>query len=459
MPSGLIRRNGRYSLRRRVPLDLVEALGRQEITKALGTGDRTEAKKRHSVEWLRLDKEFEARRASLHTRDLAAEAPTSKEQFARPASRNGGGFPQLFATMRATLDASFPDAGREPVRSENHGAQAAARPRLSAKEVSWDDVVRRWSNERKPTVKTRKAHEAVFAQFSSMVGDIAVRSTTKSHTLLFKEKLVEAGVSPSNLRTKLSRFKTIANYALEHEFIGSKITEGVRAPKPKGKARVPFDDSALGKLFNGPVHKSGQRPIQGRGEASYWLPIIALYTGSRLEEIAGLLTVDLLELGYQDEEGTDRKAWFFRFSPDPDRLRSLKNDDSERLVPVHPELIRLGLLRYAQSVEAEGQSQLFPRLTPHASGKRAHKWGQWFGTYLRTSCGVTDKRTVFHSFRHSLKDAGRESGVSEELLRAIMGHSQDGVAGSYGLGFKRRRIVEGISQIRIPGLPLLAPVY
>lgn len=169
--------------------------------------------------------------------------------------------------------------------------------------------------------------------------------------------------------------------------------------------------------------------------------------------------MDLIELGYQDEAGADQKARFFRFSPDPERLRALKNDDSERIVPVHPELIRLGLLRYAQSVEAKGLAQLFPRLTAHASGKRAHKWGQWFGRYLRNCCDVPDKRTVFHSLRHSLKDAGRESGVSEELQRAIMGHSQQGVAGSYGLGFTRRRIIEAMGQIRIPGLPVLEPQY
>lgn len=459
MPSGLVRRNGRYSLRRRVPLDLVEAYGRQEITKALGTADRAEAKKLLAVEMVRLNQEFDAKRAAIQKLDEPEEPKKQAGRFGDRAARSGGGMPAVFAAMKSVLDASFPEAGDAPAAQTGRKAQLAKGSTPSSKNVVWEDVVRRWSNERKPAVKTRKAHEAVFAQFRSMVGDIPVASTTKSHALLFKEKLVEAGVSPSNLRTKLSRFKTIANYAREYELIGTKITEGVRAPKPKAKSRVPFDDNALGRLFTGPVHNSGERPIQGRGEASYWLPLIALYTGARLEEIAGLLTVDLLELGYQDESSVDQKAWFFRFSPDPDRLRTLKNDESERLTPVHPELVRLGLLRYLHAMEEAGETQLFPRLTAHASGRRAHKWGQWFGTYLRKSCGVSDKRTVFHSFRHSLKDAGRESGISEELQRAIMGHSLEGVAGGYGLGFSRRRIVEGMRQIRIPGLPHLEPQH
>lgn len=459
MPTGLVRRGGRYILRRRVPLDLVDVLGRKEITKALGTADRTEAKKRLALEWVRLDQEFDAARAALRANALQSEAQNPSDQTVRRPARKGGGFPRIFAAMRATIDASFPESGTGPAPAGNQRNPVTSQSTRLAEDVMWDHVVRRWANERKPAEKTRKAHESVFAQFRLLVGEISVRNTTKSHVLLFKEKLVEEGTSSANLRTKLSRFKTIANYAFENELIGSKITEGVRAPKPKGKARVPFDDSALANLFSGPVHKDGERPVQGRGEASYWLPLIALFTGARLEEIAGLLTVDLIELSYQDEAGRDQQAWFFRFSPDPERLRTLKNDESERIVPVHPELIRLGLLRYARSTEAEGETLLFPRLTAHASGKRAHKWGQWFGDYLRNSCGVSDRRTVFHSLRHSLKDAGRESGVSEELQRAIMGHSQEGVAGNYGLGFSRRRVVEAMNQIRIPGLPALKPQH
>src|SRR5690606_13158088 len=153
------------------------------------------------------------------------------------------------------------------------------------------------------------------------------------------------------------------------------------------------------------------------------------------------------------------RAWFFKFRPDAERNRSLKNLVSERTVPVHPELVRLGVIRYAMALPKDGEGQLFPLLSPHSSGKRGHKWGQWFGTYLRETCGVTDRRIVFHSFRHSLKDAGRESGVPEELQRAIMGHSPKDVAGGYGLGFSRRRIVEGMSLIKVPGLPRLTPQY
>lgn len=44
--SHLIRRGSAYSARIRVPLDLVETLGKRELVKALGTNDEAEAKRR-----------------------------------------------------------------------------------------------------------------------------------------------------------------------------------------------------------------------------------------------------------------------------------------------------------------------------------------------------------------------------------------------------------------------------
>ena len=41
--TGLARRQGRYYYRRRVPLDIVEALGKREVKIALGTSDLREA--------------------------------------------------------------------------------------------------------------------------------------------------------------------------------------------------------------------------------------------------------------------------------------------------------------------------------------------------------------------------------------------------------------------------------
>lgn len=454
MPFGLQKRGTTYYLRRRVPQDLVAAYGKAEIIRSLGTKDLAEAKRRLAVETVKLDAEWDDLRSGTAkaTVEVPNEVPPSKLSLLR-----GDRGPRPVSTLNMITKLALSERALRPVEEGGTAGQAAtyAPVRSGSKaraSTTWLLLVEQWAAEKKPALKTKKAHIAVVNQFTSLTGLTHVEPTTKADILAFKQKLVGPKVSASTIRTKISRLKTLANYAFDNDLISSKIADGIKVPKSKGKARVPFDDRALSNVFGGPVHKDGDRPAQGRGEASYWLPLIALYTGARLEEIAGLLVIDLMELSYPNGD-VDDSWWFFRFSPDPDRNRSLKNEESERIVPVHPELIRLGLIEYRQSIEDCREKQLFPRLTAHASGKRAHKWGQWFGDYLRKSCGVTDKRTVFHSFRHSLKDAGRECGVSEELQRAIMGHAQSGVAGTYGNGFPRRMIVEGMKAIRIVGMP------
>lgn len=447
MPTGLIRRGARYYLRRRVPLDLLTVYGKNEMVKALGTADYAEAKKRLASEWVALDKEFDEQRAKLARPADAEPEPQAEGLLAK--YRQGRSKPRTL--LQTLVDANKRlNAEIEPSpRSSGPVSNTVRKP------LTWDQLVDKWAAERTPTNKTRKDHASVAKLFQSMVGT-PPHSLLKSDVLAFKDKLLEKGTSAANLKTKISRLKTLINYGHDNGIVKERAADGIRIAKSKMKGRAPFDDQALQQLFNGPVHQDGYRPTLGRGEASFWLPLIALYTGARLEEIAGLQVDDLIELSFE-ADGADKTAWFFNFKPDPTRNRRLKNDESERTVPIHPELIRLGLIRYRDVVASSKEPQLFPRLTQHASGLRAHKWGQWFGKYLRIDCKVTDRRKVFHSFRHTLKDAGRECGVPEELQRAIMGHSATDVAGSYGLGFTRRRIVEGMNRIRIPGLPQIKP--
>ncbi|MBU4195758.1 MAG: hypothetical protein KJ911_03260 [Alphaproteobacteria bacterium] len=66
MPTGLQRREGgRYSIRRRVPEDLVEAFGKKELTKALGTSDPKQARLLLPVFWSAYDQMFEQARAKI----------------------------------------------------------------------------------------------------------------------------------------------------------------------------------------------------------------------------------------------------------------------------------------------------------------------------------------------------------------------------------------------------------
>jgi hypothetical protein len=64
MPTGLRKREGRYSILRVIPKDLQDHYGRKVIVRALGTSNYKEAKRLLSIEWEAFEAEFEALRAS-----------------------------------------------------------------------------------------------------------------------------------------------------------------------------------------------------------------------------------------------------------------------------------------------------------------------------------------------------------------------------------------------------------
>ncbi len=511
MPTGLIRRGGAYSLRRRIPNDLLSTYGgRKEVVKALGTNDREEAKRLHALAWVALDQEFEAHR-SRHDEQVATASQGNPSRVISPitgepispsvialvhldnlrsrrdkAAKEGWlvrfnrESKEALVLYQAMLDGDVSSSGEDlrVIEGKRNGLRAfltgegsmglavrrrtlvptgEAENQLRARTTTtWDQLVRKWAAERQPEAKTHKAHQAIANEFKALVGDFPVEQLTKRHGLAFKDGLVAKGVTPANLKTKLSRAKTLVNYGYDNDLVGVRIMDGLRAPKSKSAGRKPYSDDALEKLFSGPVHSKGWRPVQGRGEASYWLPLIAAYSGARLEEIAGLRTSDVAALALSQGSAADT-GWFFKIESRPESNRRLKTHQSERETPVHPELIRLGIIRYAQSLAASGEVYLFPRLTPQASGRRANKWGEWFGHYRKVTCGIDDTRIDFHSFRHTFKDACREANIPEGLQRQMMGHEAKDVADGYGSGYSRRATTEAIAKVKIVGMPFIKP--
>jgi integrase len=204
--------------------------------------------------------------------------------------------------------------------------------------------------------------------------------------------------------------------------------------------RQSWEPSELQALFGSPVFTQGARPKAGRGEAAFWLPLLALYTGARLNELAPLTVRDVKSDGVTG-------LHYFTVIEDLESGRSVKTEGSVRAVPIHPELIRIGILEFVAHRKAEDGdcARLFPLLTPGPNGGFGEAFSQWFGRYKR-DVGITNPDSVFHSFRHGFKDALRAADVSEDVNDALTGHSgRNAVARGYGAKEMLRRF----------GLPVL----
>ena len=192
-------------------------------------------------------------------------------------------------------------------------------------------------------------------------------------------------------------------------------------------------------------------PVGAHGAAGFWLPVVALFTGARQAEIAGLQVSNIQEL-----EGVP-----LLFIAEIGRGKRLKTKASERVVPIHPELVKLGLLNHvAERAQDGADAWLFPTVAPDQR-RALSAWSKWFGYYLRNQIGVGNPDKVFHSFRHSFQDALRRATPDAELRDALPGRSSrtKSVSRDYGAKYMIdrwgvRRLHETICNVRFPGLDL-----
>ena len=169
----------------------------------------------------------------------------------------------------------------------------------------------------------------------------------------------------------------------------------------------------------------------------YWIPLLAAFTGARLNELSQLAPNDIK----QDQDGT----WYIDITDTPDDdeekqdSKQLKNKESRRIVPVHKKLIELGFIEFVESQKKVAATNLC-NINPAKADKHGKAPGQWFNSkYLREYLEIEDRAVVFHSFRHlfittlaqAIIDA---SGIKTEnlieerfpeavILRRIAGHA------------------------------------
>ena len=179
-------------------------------------------------------------------------------------------------------------------------------------------------------------------------------------------------------------------------------------------------EAELVRLFNGPEFLAiAQDPAQ---EARYWLPVIGLYTGARPREIC--------QLNPQCDWGKEGDVWYLDFNENKPAgkgvTKSIKTGDT-RLVPLHPELVRLGLPAYLEKMKRGGADRLFPSFRIKG-GNPYMAAGADFTELLRVT-GLYDdvtkaeKVTGMYVFRKTFATNGDRQGVKVE---PFIGHGETG---------------------------------
>jgi integrase len=182
--------------------------------------------------------------------------------------------------------------------------------------------------------------------------------------------------------------------------------------------RVPFDAADV----NAILALFAREP---KVSADRWLPVMALLTGAKLNELCQLRVEDIVIFNGLPHFNITNEP-----SPeDDDEDRKLKTAQSKRKIPVHPQLAAMGFLDF---VAQRTKGRLFPDLTPDKWGYLSSKPSKRFQYALRKTLEISDERKTFYSFRHLYKDLMRTAKVPERAQRLAMGHAMSGVADAYG---------------------------
>ncbi|QOZ26155.1 site-specific integrase [Bradyrhizobium sp. CCBAU 51753] len=274
-------------------------------------------------------------------------------------------------------------------------------------------------------------------------------------------KIIEANksvgkpsISENTTNRYLSAIAGFCDWLLNNEYIEQDVIRGMFLSIDKKKQKVfPYSDDQLRVIFESPLmtrcagddqeHKPGNVEIR---DWRYWLPWIAAYTGARLGELAQLLTADVRQI---------HGAWCIHVTREGSRLKSTKTSGSQRVIPIHSELIKLGLLDYHAKMVKRGEHQLFPELQPDTRGFFSRTPSRFFAGYFKRIGVKSDKSQNFHSFRHGAADAFRRAGYLDEQFGPLLGHTKATTTGRYGIlpqGILSQR-VEMIQSVHFAGLP------
>jgi len=224
-------------------------------------------------------------------------------------------------------------------------------------------------------------------------------------------------------KTAYDRFtwvKTLLKYAYRDlEVIDRHPWEGIELFKETTNQRRPWSQAELQTLLGQELFQKYMLPKDWRAgiDAAYWIPLLGLYTGARLSELAQLRINDISATNEIPVISISNLGMNQR----------VKTSASIRIIPIHSELIQLGLLEYVNKTKEKSGDSLWPDLKQRKD-KPGGYFSNWFGEY-RKSIGL-EGYPDFHCFRHTVRSQLSEAEVPEHVIDSILGHEIRGSTGT-----------------------------
>lgn len=420
----LLNRRGHYHFRLRVPADLSHVIISHELVKSLKTTEEKQACLTASYYLQRIQKTFSLFRSGY----------ISEEQ------------------VRDRIDDVL---GRRKnkinfvIASSCTGAQLSSviAAYISEKERNW-------------TLKTKMENEASFGLLIDIIGDVTIENINRETARQVREllcilpanvhkrfpeatipqvlEMIQAGgghppMSITTINKHLSRFSSLMGYCVKEAMLKSNPAERMTL-KQKRKAdeeRKPYSPDEL-KMIIEKLPRTDDEPER------YWIPLLGMFTGMRLDELCQLYVEDI-----KDYQGIPC------IHVNDEKDKKLKTLSSNRVVPVHPKLCELGFLEYVKKVREAGCPRLWMNLKRREADGYGSAYGKVFQRFNRKHI-TADPLKSFHSFRHWYANKMKQQGVQESVIAELMGHANPSVTmGRYGKRYEPKVLLDAIKKLDI----------
>jgi len=338
------------------------------------------------------------------------------------------------------------------VSSEENEYQIKQKTNLSGLELKkLSEIIKRFMAEKDNlTIRTKNQFSDHLHLLIEDFGDISMGQITNEMATNFKynvsklppnrskipeyksksyHELIKLSVKKRVSNTTVNHILTVVSSFMEwskrHHYINQNYFKGLQYSKNTRDRdqKDRFTDEEIALIFS--PENFLKETINKKKYHYYWIPLIGLFTGMRLNEIASLYIDNVVEV----QSIISKKMVVFDIREEPERKdKHLKSASSERKIPVHDSLISLDIMGYIKCLKYKERrrERLFEEL-PYSEGNYGKNVTRFFGqTYLK-KLQLKNKKKSFHSFRHTVSDKLKQKGVFPHIINELQGHKTSNI--------------------------------
>lgn len=299
-----------------------------------------------------------------------------------------------------------------------------------ASAVSLTKLVEDWWRINKAAGRTPSTYESYGATMKRLVAflkhDDATRVTTENVIAYRDHRLAEVNprtkkpISPKTIKDNdLAGLRAVFGQAVKDRLLPTNPAEGVSLPVGKREVNRELkgftDDEAIAILSRARSYVPG-REAPRLASAKQWVPWLCAFTGARVGELLQLRKEDVQQHG---------EHWFIKITPEAGTVKTKK----ARTVPLHPQLLDIGFLRFVQSstgrylfVQADKNGEVRGAVKTAANKVR---------DFVRLAVSDPEVQPN-HGWRHRFKTLARKVGMDPYVRDVIQGHAGRSVSDDYG---------------------------